>query len=65
MLAISRGLRRGPGCYLLDEPSLGLARCWCSSSSKTIERINREDGTAILPVEQNANMALRIAHGAT
>jgi branched-chain amino acid transport system ATP-binding protein len=62
MLAISRGLMARPRLLLLDEPSLGLAPVLVQLIFETIERINREDGTAILLVEQNANMALRIAH---
>lgn len=62
MLAISRGLMSRPKLLLLDEPSLGLAPVLVQLIFATIERINRENKTTILLVEQNANMALRIAH---
>ncbi|MBP8650286.1 MAG: branched-chain amino acid ABC transporter ATP-binding protein, partial [Deltaproteobacteria bacterium] len=47
---------------LLDEPSLGLAPVLVQLIFSTIEKINRENRTTIFLVEQNANMALRIAH---
>ncbi|HOJ13436.1 MAG TPA: ABC transporter ATP-binding protein [Deltaproteobacteria bacterium] len=62
MLAISRGLMASPKLLLLDEPSLGLAPVLVQLIFETIERINRENKTTIFLVEQNANMALRIAH---
>lgn len=62
MLAISRGLMAHPLLLLLDEPSLGLAPLFVKLIFQIIRRINREQGTTILLVEQNANMALRIAH---
>ncbi len=62
MLAISRGLMSRPKLLLLDEPSLGLAPVLVQLIFATIERINRDNHTTILLVEQNANMALRIAH---
>ncbi|MFY9399720.1 MAG: ABC transporter ATP-binding protein [Desulfomonilia bacterium] len=62
MLAISRGLMSRPSLLLLDEPSLGLAPVLVQLIFATIEKINRENRTTIFLVEQNANMALRIAH---
>ena len=62
MLAISRGLMARPQLLLLDEPSLGLAPLFVKLIFQIIRRINREQGTTILLVEQNANMSLRIAH---
>jgi len=62
MLAIARGLMSRPKLLLLDEPSLGLAPVLVQLIFSTIEKINRENGTTILLVEQNANMALRVAH---
>ncbi|MDZ4165585.1 MAG: ABC transporter ATP-binding protein [Smithellaceae bacterium] len=62
MLAISRALMARPRLLLLDEPSLGLAPLYVKLIFQIIERINREDGVTILLVEQNANMALRLAH---
>ncbi len=62
MLAISRALMARPKLLLLDEPSLGLAPFLVKLIFQIICKINREQGTTILLVEQNANMALRIAH---
>ncbi len=62
MLAISRALMARPRLLLLDEPSLGLAPLYVKLIFQIIERINREDGVTILLVEQNANMALKVAH---
>ncbi|HPI93193.1 MAG TPA: ABC transporter ATP-binding protein, partial [Deltaproteobacteria bacterium] len=62
MLAISRGLMSRPRLLLLDEPSLGLAPVLVQLIFETIGRINKESNTTIFLVEQNANMALRIAH---
>jgi branched-chain amino acid transport system ATP-binding protein len=61
MLAISRGLMSRPKLLLLDEPSLGLAPVLVKLIFDTIRKINRENGTTIFLVEQNANMALAIA----
>jgi branched-chain amino acid transport system ATP-binding protein len=61
MLAIGRGLMSRPKLLLLDEPSLGLAPVLVEEIFLIIEQINRE-GTTILLVEQNANMALEISH---
>jgi branched-chain amino acid transport system ATP-binding protein len=60
MLAIGRALMAKPQLLLLDEPSLGLAPQMIETIFDTIEAINRE-GTTILLVEQNAQMALEIS----
>jgi branched-chain amino acid transport system ATP-binding protein len=58
MLAISRALMARPELILLDEPSLGLSPKLTKEIFEIVVRINRERGTTILLVEQNANMAL-------
>ena len=58
MLAISRALMTDPDLILLDEPSLGLSPKLTKEIFEIVVRINRERGTTILLVEQNANMAL-------
>jgi len=62
MLAIGRALMGEPELLLLDEPSLGLAPLVVKQIFAAIGRINRERGTAILLVEQNAHHALALAH---
>jgi branched-chain amino acid transport system ATP-binding protein len=62
MLAISRALMARPRLLLLDEPSLGLAPIIVQQIFRMIGKINEENRTTILLVEQNANMALKIAH---
>ena len=57
-LAISRALMANPELILLDEPSLGLSPKLTKEIFEIVVRINRERGTTILLVEQNANMAL-------
>lgn len=61
MLAMGRGLMADPKLFLLDEPSLGLAPLLVMEIAGVITKIN-DRGTTILLVEQNANVALRIAH---
>ena len=61
MLAIGRGLMAKPSLLLLDEPSLGLAPLMVEEIAKIIGEINRAAMTILL-VEQNAEMALSIAH---
>lgn len=63
MLAIGRALMTRPRLMLLDEPSMGLAPLLVKEIFSIIQEINRE-GTTILLVEQNARMALQIAHRA-
>jgi branched-chain amino acid transport system ATP-binding protein len=61
MLAIGRALMARPKLMLLDEPSLGLAPLLVKEIFGIIDRINKEEGTTILLVEQNARVALSIA----
>lgn len=61
MLAIGRALMARPRLLLLDEPSMGLAPMLVEQIFETIQDINRQ-GTTILLVEQNAALALSIAH---
>jgi len=61
MLAMARGLMARPKLLLLDEPSLGLAPKLVVAIFDTITRINQE-GVTILLVEQNAYLALKVAH---
>ena len=63
MLAMGRALMSRPKLLLLDEPSMGLAPLLIKEIFSIIEDINHE-GTTVLLVEQNANMALSIAHRA-
>jgi branched-chain amino acid transport system ATP-binding protein len=62
MLAISRALMARPRILLLDEPSLGLAPLIIRQIFEIIAKINKENGTTIFLVEQNANQALKVAH---
>jgi len=61
MLAISRALMARPRLLLLDEPSMGLAPRFTRRIFEIIRKINAEEGTTIFLVEQNANLALRVA----
>jgi branched-chain amino acid transport system ATP-binding protein len=61
MLAISRALMARPRLLLLDEPSLGLAPLMVKLIFEIVRKIS-EEGTTIFLVEQNAHMALKVAH---
>lgn len=61
MLAIGRALMHGPKVLLLDEPSMGLAPKLVLDTMRIVKRLNQE-GTTILLVEQNARLALKLAH---
>jgi len=64
MLAVARALMSRPRLLLLDEPSLGLAPLIIQGLFNQFAALNREQGVTILVVEQNANLALSIAHRA-
>jgi branched-chain amino acid transport system ATP-binding protein len=61
MLAVARALMSRPRLLLMDEPSLGLAPMVVADIFRIISELNR-DGTSIFLVEQNAHMALQVAH---
>jgi len=61
MLAIGRALMSKPKLLLLDEPSMGLAPLFVKEIFRVFKQINREQGTTILLVEQNARAALQLA----
>ena len=63
MLAFGRAMMSRPRLILMDEPSMGLAPLLVEQNFQTIQEINRQ-GTTIFMVEQNANMALQVAHRA-
>lgn len=60
MLAIGRAMASKPSLLLLDEPSMGLAPIFVNQIFELIVELNQQ-GTTILMVEQNANLALQIA----
>jgi branched-chain amino acid transport system ATP-binding protein len=62
MLAIGRALMGRPRFLMLDEPSLGIAPLLVKAIFQKITEINRERGITVLLVEQNANLALEVAH---
>ncbi|UQN06642.1 ABC transporter ATP-binding protein [Deinococcus sp. QL22] len=64
MLAIARALMVNPKLLLLDEPSMGLSPLFVEAIFDIIVKLNKERGMTILLVEQNANMALEVAHRA-
>jgi branched-chain amino acid transport system ATP-binding protein len=64
MLAIARALMLRPTLMLLDEPSLGLAPKLVRELFKVLRRIKEDEGTAMLVVEQNANLVLEFADAA-
>ena len=61
MLAIARALMSRPRLLLCDEPSLGLAPLITQELFEVLGRLNREEGLAVLLVEQNANLAMHMA----
>jgi branched-chain amino acid transport system ATP-binding protein len=61
MLAVARALMSRPRLLLMDEPSLGLAPLVVKEIFRILAELNRE-GTSIFLVEQNAHMALQVAH---
>jgi branched-chain amino acid transport system ATP-binding protein len=61
MLAIARAMMARPRLLLLDEPSLGLAPLVVSEIFRIVKELNEKEGTTVLVVEQNANIALQAA----
>jgi branched-chain amino acid transport system ATP-binding protein len=61
MVAMARALMARPRLLIMDEPSMGLSPLYVDKIFEIIRQINRQEGVAILLVEQNANMALSIA----
>jgi len=64
-LAIARALVARPEVLLLDEPSLGLAPLVVAEIFRVVRELNERDGLTVLVVEQNARIALDVAHRAT
>ncbi len=64
MLALARGLMGSPKLMLLDEPSLGLSPLLVQEIFAIVKRLNAEQGLTILLVEQDARVALEVAHSA-
>jgi branched-chain amino acid transport system ATP-binding protein len=64
MLAIARAMMSRPTLLLCDEPSLGLAPIIVQEVFAILGRLNRDEGLSVLVVEQNANLAMEIAHRA-
>lgn len=62
MLAIARALMSKPKLLLCDEPSLGLAPLITQELFEVLKKLNADEGLSILLVEQNANLALKVAH---
>ena len=62
MVAMARALMARPKLLIMDEPSMGLSPLYVDKVFEIIQVINREEGVAVLLVEQNANMALSIAN---
>lgn len=62
MVVIGRALMAHPKLMLLDEPSMGLAPLLVQEIFDIIQRLNQEEKVALLLAEQNANMALQVAH---
>ena len=61
MLAVGRAMMSRPKLLLMDEPSLGLAPLIIKNIFEIIKQLNKE-GITVLLIEQNANMALKVAH---
>jgi branched-chain amino acid transport system ATP-binding protein len=61
MLAIGRALMTKCSVLLLDEPSMGLAPLIMYDLFRTLKKLNTDEGLTIIVVEQNANLALRVA----
>lgn len=64
MLAVGRALMSRPKLIMMDEPSLGLAPLIVKEIFEIIKTINKEEGITVLLIEQNANMALKVANKA-
>jgi branched-chain amino acid transport system ATP-binding protein len=65
MLALARAFMQRPRLLLLDEPSLGLAPVLVTEIFRIIRELNEKEGLTVLVVEQNAHLALQVAHDAT